>query len=416
VSVEVNPVGMRCERGCIYCYELPARRASSNEAPGKVDHARIQLRVIEAAGPDGFSLFGGEPLLASLEDLEKLWAFGLERFGKNGVQTDGHMVTEEHLALFARYRVHVGFSIDGPGELNDARVRGTFAETRAATAASEAALRSCLERGISCSLIVTLHRMSAGPGRLPQLLAWLQELAARGLRSVRLHALELDGGARHVALSHDDALAAFRSCRELERETPLRFDVFDDITRKLRDPDAAATCVWGDCDPWTTTAVHGIGPDGSRSGCARVHKDGRQWTPLEGAPVRIRQAVLWATPQEQGGCHGCRFFLQCGGQCPGTAIDGDWRMRSADCRLWFGLLEDAEAQLVAAGEQPASLAPDLDARIERRLASYAAGGQHTDAHGDAGHGDEHGDHTDHGDHGDLAPALEQLAGGEAVTW
>lgn len=415
MSVEVNPVGLHCGRSCLYCYELPGRQAERNRRPGPVDHARVQLQVIEAAGPDGFTLFGGEPLLATLEDLEKLWAFGLERYGKNGVQTDGHVIGEEHLALFRRFKVHVGFSIDGPGELNAARVAGTPEQTLEATNRSVAALRRCLADGISCSLIVTLHRLNASSDRLPRLLGWLRDLAAAGLRSIRLHALELDAGARHIALDLGGALAAFRACRSVSREVDLQLDIFEDMAKKLRDPEASATCIWNDCDPWTTPAVHGIGPTGERSLCQRVHKDGRQWAPMAGAPVRIRQAVLWATPQERGGCAGCRFFLQCGGQCPGTAIGGDWRRRSADCELWFALLSDVEAEFVARGEQPASLAPDLEERVRARLARYAAGASsHGDAHGDAPHGDGHGDHSDHGDHADLARVVSDLAGREVV--
>lgn len=406
MTVEVNPAGFACTRSCTYCYETASRRATHNALPASIDHARVRLRVIEAAGPDGFSLFGGEPLLAPLADLERLWSFGLERYGTNGVQTDGHLVTEEHLALFARYRVHVGFSIDGPAELNDARVRGTLAQTREATAASEAALRACLARGIQASLIVTLHRMNAAAARLPRLLAWLRDLAAAGLRSVRLHALELDGGARHIALTVEGAVAAFRACRVVAREAGLSLDVFDDITKKLRDPDASATCVWNDCDPWTTPAVHGIQPDGSRSLCSRVHKDGKSWLPAEGPAPKVRQEILWRTPQADGGCSGCRFFLQCGGQCPGGSIGGDWRKRSADCALWFALLEEVEGEMVARGETPASLAPDLAERVEARLARAGAPGEHGDR--------PHGDHTD-GRMADV-PAFETaLAGAEEVT-
>lgn len=407
MTIEVNPVGVRCERGCLYCYEGASRRAVRNAAPGPLNHERIQLRVLEAAGPDGFSLFGGEPLLAPLADLERLWSFGLERYGKNGVQTDGHLVTDEHVALFKRYRVHVGFSIDGPGELNDARVRGTLAQTREATRASETALHRCMTEGVDCSLIVTLHRMNASPGRLPILLSWLQGLAAAGLKSARLHALELDGGARHIALTVEEALAAFRACRVVGRDTGLSLDVFADIEAKLRDPDASATCVWNDCDPWTTPAVHGIQPDGSRSLCSRVHKDGKSWLPAEGPAPKVRQEILWRTPQERGGCAGCRFFLQCGGQCPGTAIDGDWRKRSADCALWFALLEEVEGEMVARGETPASLAPDLAARVEARLARSGPDGYH---HADVKHGDSDACT-------DVAlPPLEQiLVGAEEVT-
>jgi uncharacterized protein len=78
-----------------------------------------------------FSLFGGEPLLMPFADLEEMFRWGLERFGGNAIQTNGSLITEEHLALFARYGVSVGISMDGPDELNDVREAGTLDKTRA---------------------------------------------------------------------------------------------------------------------------------------------------------------------------------------------------------------------------------------------------------------------------------------------
>lgn len=407
MSVEVNVSGLRCNLSCSYCYQGAARAKIANAAPARVDHERIQLRVLEAAGPDGFLVFGGEPLLASLQDLEQLWAFGLERYGRNGVQTSGRPITEAHLDLFRRYRVHVGFSIDGPGELNDARRAGSVAITRAASAHSEAMLRRCLADEIECSLIVTLHRLNASAERLPHLLGWFRDLDAAGLQYARLHLLELDGPGQRLALTSAENIDALFAAHALERDLgALRFDVFADVLAKLRDAEASATCIWNDCDPWTTPAVHGIEADGARGLCQRVHKDGKQWSPAAAPDRRIRQAVLWSTPQEAGGCNGCRFFLQCGGQCPGTAIGGDWRRRSADCPTWFALLERVEAEMLARGEAPASLAPDLESRIQARFAATAAG----TPHGDVPHGD-----VPHGDHTDVGAAVEALAGGEVVT-
>lgn len=407
MSVEVNVVGMRCGAkngalSCSYCYEGAVRRASENAGPKRIDHEAIQA-TLEASGGDGFSLFGGEPLLASLEDIERLWAYGLERYGTNGVQTGGRPITEAHLELFRRYKVSVGFSIDGPEELNDARRAGSIEQTREATAHSIAMLRRCLAEGIECSLIVTLHRLNAAPGRLPRLLEWFRELDAAGLSQARLHILEVDGPGAALALTTDENVRALWSAHRLEAKLQrLRFDVFADLRKKLLDPSASVTCIWEACDPWTTPAVHGIEADGSRSLCQRVHKDGRQWVPMSTGSTRIRQAVLWATPQGDGGCRDCRFFLQCAGQCPGTAIDGDWRKRSRDCGTWYRVLEQLEAELVAQGEVPASLAPGLVDRIEEWLAGAAAESQ---PHGDAPHGDQpHGDHDD-------APSL---AGGELV--
>ena len=63
-------------------------------------------------------------LLLPLKDLEAIWAWGLERYGSNRVQTNGTLIQDEHVALFHKYGVRVGISLDGPGELNDVRWHG----------------------------------------------------------------------------------------------------------------------------------------------------------------------------------------------------------------------------------------------------------------------------------------------------
>ena len=100
MSIEVNTVGRRCgvKNGgleCVYCF-LPLSARKEAAAP-PIDHERIQESLLIEGGKHGhFSLHGGEPLLTPLEDLEKLWAFGLEKWDRNGVQTSGRPIREEH--------------------------------------------------------------------------------------------------------------------------------------------------------------------------------------------------------------------------------------------------------------------------------------------------------------------------------
>ncbi|MFL6335988.1 MAG: hypothetical protein ACJ754_21985 [Pyrinomonadaceae bacterium] len=104
----------------------------------------MKRAVLEEGGP--FTLFGGEPLLIPEEDLEDLWAWGLEQFGRNSVQTNGTLINEAHVRMFKRHNVRVGISVDGPGELNDVRWSGSLEKTRADTARTEAAIaRLCFE-------------------------------------------------------------------------------------------------------------------------------------------------------------------------------------------------------------------------------------------------------------------------------
>ena len=109
----------------------------------------------------------------------------------------------------------------------------------------------------------------------------------------------------------------------------------------------------------------------------------------------------------------------CKGQCPGTAIDGDWRNRTEHCDLWKTLFRAQEEQLLDRGEVPLSASPDRGATEQAFLELWAQGestsiagvrrwmeerraaaGQATEpsrgvggeAHGDSPHGDSpHGD-------------------------
>ena len=192
--------------------------------------------------------------------------------------------------------------------------------------------------------------------------------------------------------------------------------------RLLLCEDDQTTCVWNACDPYTTAAVRGVEGTGQASNCGRTNKDGIDF--VKGVrPGFERYLALYQTPQEHGGCQGCRFFLMCKGQCPGTSMAGDWRNRSEHCEVWKGLFRSVEDGLLDEGLVPVSASPQRTELEGMFLASWAAGANHTIAaarqalergmhvselvaasgRGDVAHGDSdaHGD-APHGDvpHGD----------------
>lgn len=371
MALELRPLGVACNIACSYCYQNPQREAGN--VTRSFDWPAMKA-TIEREGRD-FSLFGGEPLLVSKADLETIWAYGLERFGSNAVQTNGTLIDDEHIRLFKKYRVAVGISLDGPGELNDARRAGTLARTREATARAEAAIERLCREGMAPSLIVTLHRGNASRRRLPRLRDWIVRLERLGVRSLRLHILESDQPGIHerYALGEDDNVRAFLCFAALERRlTTLRLDVFDDMRRMLRGNDRETTCVWNACDPYTTRAVRGVEGDGRLSNCGRTLKDGVDFLKANEQGFE-RYRALYATPQEQNGCQGCRFFLMCKGQCPGTAVDGDWRNRTEHCGVWKRLYGVLERELESGGETPLSLHPRRGALERAMLAAWASG-------------------------------------------
>jgi uncharacterized protein len=371
MAVELRPLGVRCNLQCQYCYQHPQRDAAN--IAHSYDMSAMKQALI--AGDSPFTLFGGEPLLMAKDDLAQLWALGHEHHGTNAIQTNGTLIDAEHIRMFRRYAVRVGLSLDGPAAHNDARWLGTLPRTRLATQRAQRALEQLCDEGIPVGLIVTLHSTNASPARLPVLLSWVRALAARGLRALRLHLLESDNSAVRdtYALSDQHNILAMRGFLALSRELPrLQVEPFEDMRRMLMGEDESAGCTWRGCDPYNTEAVQGIEGDGSRSNCGRTNKDGIDFQPAETRGME-RSLALHCTPQQHGGCQGCRFFLMCKGQCPGTALHGDWRNRSEHCAVWKALYTDMEALISAAGKRPLSLSSKRPALEHSLAAAWRSG-------------------------------------------
>ena len=472
MSLEFRPAGVSCNIGCKYCYQQPTRDTGNVV---KYDKAAVWNAL--STTKEYWSLFGGEALLLPLSDLEELLELGFSRFGHTGVQTNGTLITPRHIELFDKYKTHVGISIDGPSELNDIRWAGTLEGTRKLTARTEDSLTTLAKRSVAenkpflmPSIICTLHKGNIGSiEKQNRMVEWFHELDALKIPQVNLHVMELDYEANEWALPVDvQTKFLIRLWDESTSLTTLKFFKFQEILQLLMGDDRNAVCVWHACDPWNTQAVQGLEGDGSPSHCTRTNKDGKTWLPavgtgkatehaiggFQGNRYHERQLSLYVTPQEQGGCKDCRFWLMCLGQCPGTGeasateAQGDWRLRSSYCELWKNLFAEGERRLIATEQKPISLwknRKDLEARMYELWASgeetyveglvaeskgllkpwfNAAGhGDHVDASQGvavvpvmASHGDEHGvrtnvahadqSHSDaHGDHQDLNSAV-----------
>jgi len=357
MSLEVRPLGVKCNIQCEYCYQDP-QRVPGVQTKG-YDLSKIKQAVLNEGGP--FTLFGGEPLLIPFRDLAELVEWGWKKFGVTYIQSNGSLLTQRHIDLFKRYNVRVGLSLDGPDELNDVRRSGDLARTRKMTERSQAALESLCQQGMRPSVIVTLHRGNASRDRIPRLLKWLLDLDGLGIRNVRLHLLEVDDERirNTYALSDSENVAALAAIASFQpRFEHLTFDTFSDMYQLLSASPVGTTCVWNACDPYSTPAVRGIEGQGQRSNCGRTNKDGIDFIKSSDEGFE-RYIALYQTPQADGGCAGCRFFLMCKGQCPGTAIDGDWRNRTEQCATWFQLFSALELEMEVAGEHPVSRHPLL---------------------------------------------------------
>lgn len=343
MSIELLPVGNKCSLSCSYCYE-EGMRAKGNFSPKEYSVDKMLAKLKETNSE--FLLFGGEPLLTPIEDLEIFWAYGLERFGKNGIQTSLSYVKERHFELFKKYNVHVGVSLDGPAELNSPRCDVEK------TAEIHKHFTRLLREGYQTSLIATIHKANASAQKLPTLLRWFGMLANLGLKYSRLHLLETDNGTENLALTEDEAFNAVTALHEMK----VQFDLVPEIEKLLMERNPSVSCIWNGCDPYTTPAVQGILSDGTMANCGRVNKDGINWQKAT-SRGNERLIALYNTPEEYNGCKGCRFFFACKGECPGQS--SDWRERTDHCGLLkriFGYIED---KLLAEGRQPISARQDV---------------------------------------------------------
>jgi uncharacterized protein len=202
------------------------------------------------------------------------------------------------------------------------------------------------------------------------------------MRSVRLHVLESEYEAVRttLALTTEEYLRAFLYLAEVERTylRNIRFTEFKDIQRLLHGDDNHTSCVWNACDPYTTRAVRGIEGNGQISNCGRTNKDGVEFVKSERAGYE-RYLALYQTPREFGGCKGCRFFLVCKGQCPGTAMNNDWRNRTEHCALWEAVYEHYEKIIEDQGVTPVSQRPDLH-ELERMFVEHWSRGSNPMLH------------------------------------
>lgn len=380
MTVEYLPQGVKCNLSCTYCYQEPMRKAGNYSAP--LNFHKVKETIVKANS--GFSLFGGEPLLASMDHLREVFEFGDSINNANGVQTNGLLITPEHIELFKKHSVHVGVSIDGPGLCNSARSSGADTDRIISN------IQTLLAEKISCSLIITIHALNYL--HFSDLLDFVDDMVTRGIESINFHDLEVDSREtrRILKLSDDKNFEIFANLYINTDRYKIHINPFGDIKRLLTQVGARSSCIWNNCDPITTPAVHGIDAEGSLTNCGRTNKSGINY--LKGTGYALERYVALAlTEQADGGCKDCKYFFLCKGNCPGTAIDGDWRNRTEDCRFWYQLI-DFIANDLRLSKRYELL--DTDRANAEFMNHILKPENNNPTHYDVPHGDSHGDHWD----------------------
>ena len=126
-SLLVKPVSWDCNLRCTYCFYLrteqiyPGRRHLMDDTTLERMIRDYQRLAGEVAN---YGWQGGEPLLAGREFFHRVFVLQEKhrqdgQFIANSVQTNGVLVDEAWVRLFARNRCLVGISLDGPESVHD---------------------------------------------------------------------------------------------------------------------------------------------------------------------------------------------------------------------------------------------------------------------------------------------------------
>ena len=395
---------MDCQSGCRSCYERRIRK-TQGKVGYDLDAMLMTLkREAEREKPEDRKkcsapcVHGGEPLMFPPEDLRTILKTMYDLYGRTGIQTNGILMTDEHLAMFREFKTSVGVSIDGDtAALNRGRWNDGCLSVSRIQELTDLTLENMVRArlaGLDVSTIVLLRRYNAVPDKLDELVRFLFRLEKMGVRSLRTNeVIVFEDGFRDEELTEAELGQAFIRLADLCFEDAGRqWNPYRDVV-KMWTEGGDATCVFNACDIWRTGAETAIMENGSIGVCLKggAALDGIQALAADmGGTERVR--ALPAIPQDLGGCQGCEFWGLCGGGCPGSGIDNDWRNRTRFCGAYKTLFQYVRARL--RGLMPGVALKDPSERAGRWACETPAGSGHGDSHGDE-HGDKpHGDHTD----------------------
>ncbi len=354
---------INCNQDCTYCYEAVSRQENRHvgKQPGnEVDKLIQAVRGINMSTAP--NLHGGEPLLLPKKQIEKVLSEFYDIFSKKiieqkgrldpndtvtSIQTNASLIDDDHIEMFLKYKTAVGVSIDGHEELNDGRWMGNLEKTRKNTAKVLNNIRKLKERGVPMSIIGVVNKHNGTKERIPKLKEFLLMMKEIGIKNGRLNMIELDYPelADELQIPMEEEIYFYQEMAPFLMENDLYYAPFIDVADALLGF-GHRTCVTTQCDPYHTLGERPIYGDGTVGNCLRTSKDGTVFlAEKNGKTDRVsneRYSILRQIPMSEGGCGGCKYWSLCNANCPGSAVDGDWRNKSQHCESLYALYETTE--------------------------------------------------------------------------
>ena len=295
---------LSCNIGCVYCFQRPVLDRPSKHIVYKPDLEAMKqsiLNIIKTTGHTEIVLHGGEPLLTPIKDLQDILEWATRHNLKVAVQTNGILITEQHIQLFKRYNVSVGISIDGLENTNVLRgyhEHGYNPETKVnqlyrkrMIKIIERLARETTDNGqpILGGVITIIHKINAKENieELAKFIEWLWNL---GVKSGRLNPMYANTEyAKQFELTPDELYEAYVYLWERLKHKVRNWTPYTDIINLLLGDFKNTVCWFNGCS-YYDSFVWTVLPDGTVISCDRAMDRGL-WT--RATLPQTRPRALW---------------------------------------------------------------------------------------------------------------------------
>ncbi len=383
MSLLIKPT-LACNLSCKYCYQNRLFRNPDYDIDWIIGELE---RLLSSRDPDVghlVTLHGGEPLILPPEHIRRIFET-IRKYGYPiSIQTNGTLINDEIIELFKEFKVSVGVSIDGPGELNVLRAPPNLTKRVLDN------IERLVSEGVSVGLITVVHRYNAGTEeRFSRLLEFIDHMSGDLGVTGRLNPLGYPAP-KDLFLDPDRLAQVYRRLAEFMFDRGYRWSPFVDLWNAITGK-GEVVCVFRPCDPFNTAAALVLRGDKIITNCQRhlpLVRDSRR--------MQIREEALSKTPYEYGGCRGCKYFPICYGGCSANGLNGDWRNRDLNCPAWRAVLDYYDSVLRFMGVTPAYIQKFREQQSSRPNKSF----EHVD--GGIRHLDSNVQHSD---------GIEHLDGG-----
>lgn len=344
---------LKCHGGCRNCYEADLRKChvSKYDITHITSILKEQMKKTKGDGLNAPVIHGGEPLMINVKDLEVLLEEVYKERLHTTVQTSLAQMTKEHLALFKKYKTHVGVSIDGDtAQMNQGHWNGvgsvdmTFVEKMTKKTLENMTLLK--ESGVGFSVISLLRTHNASVAQIEDFIRFLKRLRDEfGVVHIRTNPV-IGYSDITEELSNKELSYAFSKIAEFTFSSPIMMiRPVRDITDSLI-AGKSVTCNFKECDPYFTHAEVPIFESGQLGNCLKTGAGKDAVLSMRADSFsNERYLMLKRLPQKNGGCKDCEFWNICTGGCTGEALHDDWRYRTRFCGAWKDLFKDVKHRM-----------------------------------------------------------------------